>query len=171
MKFYLSIDDTDNLDSIGTGTIAEQIREKLVARGYGPCSLVTRHQLYIHEDIPYTSHNSSMCFCGEAPDSALADIIEIASDHLDEVAAEGSDPGLCVLEFNGEKDYQELIAFGKDAKKKILDQGGCHQMRWKQPDSFVRARRHRTGNYRCAGWCGPAYFRKRRRGQGGHEKH
>ena len=120
MKFYLSIDDTDNLDSIGTGTIAEQIREKLVARGYGPCSLVTRHQLYIHEDIPYTSHNSSMCFCGEAPDSALADIIEIASDHLDEVAAEGSDPGLCVLEFDGENDYQELIAFGKNAKKEIL---------------------------------------------------
>jgi len=120
MKFYLCIDDTDNLDSIGTGTIAEQIRAKLVARGYGPCSLVTRHQLFIHEDIPYTSHNSSMCFCGEAPDAAYTQIIEIASRHLDEVAAEGSDPGLCVMEFDENKDYQELIAFGKAAKKKIL---------------------------------------------------
>lgn len=37
MKFYLCIDDTDNLDSIGTGTIAEQIQEKLIAAGW-PCS-------------------------------------------------------------------------------------------------------------------------------------
>lgn len=120
MKFYLCIDDTDNLDSIGTGTIAEQIQEKLVTHGYGPCSLVTRHQLFIHQDIPYTSHNSSMCFHGEAPDEALSSIIDIASQHLDTVAAVGSDPGLCVLKFNAESNYNELINFGKDAKKKVL---------------------------------------------------
>lgn len=33
MKFYLCIDDTDNLDSIGTGTIAEQILEKIISSG------------------------------------------------------------------------------------------------------------------------------------------
>lgn len=120
MIFYLCIDDTDNLDSIGTGTIAEQIREKLIALGYGPCSLVTRHQLFIHEDIPYTSHNSSMCFYGEAPDDALSAIIETASQHLDTVAAEGSDPGLCVLQFDESNDYDEMIEFGKNAKKKVL---------------------------------------------------
>lgn len=120
MIFYLCIDDTDNLDSIGTGTIAEQIREKIIAHGYGPCSLVTRHQLFIHEDIPYTSHNSSMCFYGEAPDEVMSVIIAIASQHLDTVAAEGSDPGLCVLQFNAESNYDELIAFGKDAKKKVM---------------------------------------------------
>lgn len=120
MIFYLCIDDTDNLDSIGTGTIAEQIREKLIAQGYGPCSLVTRHQLYIHEDIPYTSHNSAMCFFGEAPDDAMPAIIATASQHLDTVAAEGSDPGLCVLQFESANNYDELMAFGKDAKKKVL---------------------------------------------------
>lgn len=120
MKFYLCIDDTDNLDSIGTGTIAEQILEKLITHGYGPCSLVTRHQLFIHEDIPYTSHNSSMCFHGEAPDEALSHIIDIASHHLDTVAAAGSDPGLCILKFDVENNYSELIDFGKNAKQKIL---------------------------------------------------
>lgn len=120
MIFYLCIDDTDNLDSIGTGTIAEQIREKIVAQGYGPCSLVTRHQLFIHEDIPYTSHNSSMCFHGEASDDAMKTIIAMASQHLDTVAAEGSDPGLCVLQFDESNDYDELIEFGKNAKKKVL---------------------------------------------------
>ncbi len=120
MKFYLCIDDTDNLDSIGTGTIAEQIQEKIILQGYGPCSLVTRHQLFIHEDIPYTSHNSSMCFCGEAPDDALAVIISLAADHLDTVAAVGSDPGLCVLAYDESCHYDELMEFGIDAKKTIL---------------------------------------------------
>lgn len=120
MKFYLCIDDTDNLDSIGTGTIAEQIQEKLIQHGYGPCSLVTRHQLFIHEDIPYTSHNSSMCFHGEAPDDALTRIIALAAEHLDTVAAVGSDPGLCVLAYDESCHYDELMEFGIQAKKKIL---------------------------------------------------
>jgi len=120
MKFYLCIDDTDNLNSIGTGTIAEQILEKIISCGFGPCSLVTRHQLYIHEDIPYTSHNSSMCFYGEAPEDSLSTIIELASHHLDTVAAVGSDPGLCVLKYNASVTYTDLIAFGKAAKKIVL---------------------------------------------------
>ncbi|VUZ28280.1 Uncharacterised protein [Acetobacterium wieringae] len=120
MKFYLCIDDTDNLDSIGTGTIAEQIQEKIIRQGYGPCCLVTRHQLYIHEDIPYTSHNSSMCFYGEAPDDALATIIDLAAKHLDTVAAVGSDPGLCVLAYDESCHYDELMEFGIQAKQTIL---------------------------------------------------
>ena len=120
MKFYLCIDDTDNLDSIGTGDIAEQILEKIISIGFGPCSLVTRHQLFLHKDIPYTSHNSSMCFNGEAPEESLSTIIDLASHHLDTVAAEGSDPGLCILKYNATGDYSDLIAFGKAAKKTVL---------------------------------------------------
>ena len=152
MIFYLCIDDTDNLDSIGTGTIAEQIRDKLINHGYGPFSLVTRHQLFIHEDIPYTSHNSSMCFYGEAPDDALPNIIKTASHHLDTVAAEGSDPGLCVLQFDSESNYDELIAFGKDAKKKSINESRCAKLCEKKSASFIRTRRNRTGDYWCSGW-------------------
>jgi len=120
MKFYLCIDDTDNLDSIGTGAITEQILKKLIDHGFGPCSLVTRHQLYIHEDIPYTSHNSSMCFYGEAPDESLSIIIDLASRHLETVSAVGSDPGLCILQYHASDNYSDLIAFGKAAKHTVL---------------------------------------------------
>lgn len=121
MKFYLCIDDTDSLDSIGTGTIAEQIQEKIIHQGYGPCSLITRHQLFIHEDIPYTSHNSSMCFYGEVPDNdALTTIINLAAEHLDTVAAVGSDPGLCVLAYDESCHYDELMEFGIQAKQTVL---------------------------------------------------
>ncbi len=120
MKFYLCIDDTDNIDSIGTGTIAEQIKDKILSLGYGPCSLIVRHQLFIHEDIPYTSHNSSMCFYGEAPDDAYGQIISMASEHLNTVAATGSDPGLCILKVTDSMNYSPLIEFGKSAKKIVL---------------------------------------------------
>lgn len=120
MNYYLCIDDTDNLDSIGTGTIAEQIRDKMVAAGYGPCSLVTRHQLLIHEDIPYTSHNSSMCFKGEVSFLNISEIVNIGCSHLKAVAAEGSDPGICILVVDPESDYSEITAFGKKAKRSVL---------------------------------------------------
>ena len=56
MVLYIALDDTDTLDSIGTGRLAREIAEDL-AREF-PVYAVTRHQLFVHPDIPYTSHNS-----------------------------------------------------------------------------------------------------------------
>ena len=59
MRLLICIDDTDNLDSKGTGAIAEELRDLIAERGWGTCGDITQHQLLLHEDIPYTSHNSS----------------------------------------------------------------------------------------------------------------
>ncbi len=58
----ISIDDTDDADSEGTGEIAEIIADGLVGKELAAVGRVTRHQLLIHPDIAYSSHNSSMCF-------------------------------------------------------------------------------------------------------------
>ncbi|WKY48726.1 hypothetical protein Q5O24_05260 [Eubacteriaceae bacterium ES3] len=121
MLYYICIDDTDNIDSIGTGTIADQLRQLLKETALSNPSLVTRHQLFIHPDIPYTSHNSSMCFTIEADKNAFHQIIELCSKHLLETAADGSDPGLCVLPFKENENYSDLIEFGKSAKASILN--------------------------------------------------
>ena len=65
MQILISIDDTDNLDSRGTGEIASLIAEAVQQKGWGTTGMVTRHQLLVHPDIPYTSHNSAMCFTAE----------------------------------------------------------------------------------------------------------
>lgn len=56
MTLYLGIDDTDTRESRGTGRLARMIAREL-SRSY-PVMGVTRHQLFVHPSIPYTSHNS-----------------------------------------------------------------------------------------------------------------
>jgi len=93
MRILVSIDDTDNLESRGTGEIASLIAEALQQKGWGTASVVTRHQLFVHPDIPYTSHNSAMCFVAEIGEDRLDQVITFAGHFLDTECAEGSDPG------------------------------------------------------------------------------
>lgn len=48
MKLLISIDDTDNIESRGTGQVAELLAEGIAANDWGTCGPVTRHQLLIH---------------------------------------------------------------------------------------------------------------------------
>ena len=69
MRLLICIDDTDSKTSEkGTGAIAEDIRDMVAETFDAPVSFISRHQLLIHPDVPYTSHNSSMCFGTEIPD-------------------------------------------------------------------------------------------------------
>lgn len=117
-KILICIDDTDNLESIGTGQLLENLCAELKREGLAESGFVTRHQLLIHEDIPYTSHNSSMC-C-EATSFDLNKTLSAARNYLEAHAAEGSDPGLCVLDFEMQADYSALMEFGKRAQEQVL---------------------------------------------------
>ena len=97
MDIYLSIDDTDNLDSPGSGHLAELMANTLQHHGLtSQCLNITRHQLLVHESIPYTSHNSSMCFPAVIDEDNLLNVIQFAKEFLKNSSAPGSDPGLCV---------------------------------------------------------------------------
>ena len=118
MKLFVCIDDTDNYDSIGTGELLENMMGEAAIKGLAKSGFTVRYQLYIHEDIPYTSHNSSMCCTAEATD--LEAFTEFCENYLEENSAEGSDPGLCVLPDDENLDYSSLIAFGKRAQNVVL---------------------------------------------------
>lgn len=122
MKIFLCIDDTDNIDSKGTGEIAQDFASLIESIGWGTCSSITRHQLLVHPDVPYTSHNSSMCFTAEINSEYLDETIEAAIKILETESAEGSDPGLCVFipDRLPQHQQQQLIAFGLRAKQEVL---------------------------------------------------
>lgn len=120
MNILISIDDTDNLDSPGSGRVAENLANELQKRGMAECADITRHQLFVHEDIPYTSHNSAMCFSAVSQSEQLADIIRFGEDFIRKESATGSDPGLCVAVADSDLDNEVLIAFGRRAKRSIL---------------------------------------------------
>ena len=82
MKILICIDDTDNIESRGTGEIAELLADGITRNGWGGCGQVTRHQLFLHPDIPYTSHTSSMCFPAEVEPDLMDRIISYCCQSL-----------------------------------------------------------------------------------------
>jgi hypothetical protein len=120
MKILVCIDDTDNLESRGTGELATELAAELENRAWGHSRFVTRHQLLVHPDVPYTSHNSSMCFEADVLPNCLSRFISHAGQYLEREGAPGSDPGLCVTVVERLADPQTLITFGQRAKKEIL---------------------------------------------------
>lgn len=96
MRVYLGFDDTDVLGGkMGTGKLVRLYEKKLPAgaRLWG----VLRHQLLVDKRIPFTSHNSPACAVVEVEDPEIVPmLIELAAQHLEELSAPGSDPGLCV---------------------------------------------------------------------------
>ncbi len=120
MQTFVCIDDTDNLEEKSTGKLAQIIIEDIEKRGMGKCSFITRHQLYFHPAIPYTSHNSTMCFVVEHTDNIYVPLKDLAIDFLINESAEGSDPGLCIVEMAKLKDKELVMNYGRRAKSEIL---------------------------------------------------
>ena len=61
ISLFIGIDDTDNLESRGTGFRVRELAREMRERGLADTKSITRHQLFVSPDIPYTSHNSSAC--------------------------------------------------------------------------------------------------------------
>jgi hypothetical protein len=121
IRAYIGFDDTDYLDSDrGTGKLARWFHEELPEG----CSIwgVVRQQLLVHEDIPYTSHNSSACVIVEMPELGLLDdLVTRAARHLERHALDGSDPGLCVTH-EGDPALPRLIAFSQRCTSQVVIQ-------------------------------------------------
>jgi tRNA(Ile2) C34 agmatinyltransferase TiaS len=119
MTIYLGIDDTDTRESRGTGRLARAIAAEL-ARSYTVTG-VTRHQLFVHPAVPYTSHNSSaVIHIRETENGITGDVFATAKEMMLDDFIEGSDPGICVATdsaING-----DLSRFGLAAKTSIVTQ-------------------------------------------------
>lgn len=120
LKILISIDDTDDLESRGTGEIAELLASGISSEGFGSCGPVTRHQLLLHPDIPYTSHNSSMCFPAEIPERLLETVTRYCCSTLARESAPGSDPGLCVVAPDRLERPEVLMEYGRTAKTTVI---------------------------------------------------
>ena len=118
MNLFVCIDDTDNLDSIGTGELLENMMREAAVRKLAVGGFIVRYQFLIDEAIPYTSHNSAMCCTAQSDDREA--FTAFCETYLRRTAAEGSDPGLCVLTDDPALDYAPLIAFGKRAQNEVL---------------------------------------------------
>lgn len=130
VKIYIAIDDTDDIGTAGTGEILENLCAGLQEKLHISFSRVTRHQLLIHKDIRYTSHNSSMCSFAETDPSIIPEIIKFSIEYLVKNCAERSDPGLCVVDLDklDKISIEKLIEWGWKAKKTVLKKEDAYSL-------------------------------------------
>ncbi|MFC2102629.1 ABC transporter substrate-binding protein [Bacteroidota bacterium] len=124
-KIYIGIDDTDNLESRGTGHMARALAQSLRHTGLVKVNCITRHQLLVDPRIPYTSHNSSACIAGKIGGNDYW-IRNYCSDFLLENAAAGSDVGLCIA-FE-EEIHEDIIRFGNLAKREVVSKSDAENL-------------------------------------------
>jgi hypothetical protein len=123
MHYLLGIDDTDNLESRGTGHRVRQLADWLAENKLANPLGITRHQLMVDPRIPYTSHNSSACL---SVDTAYADDVwEASREFLLRESAEGSDAGLTLAQWDSISD--EVLDFGRRAKLEVLTMPAAEQ--------------------------------------------
>lgn len=117
MIIYVGMDDTDNLESRGTGHLARQAAGRL-ARDFEVLGVV-RHQLLFDPRVPYTSHNSSAAIVLEAGHPVdLEMVFQRVKDWMLADFQPGSDPGLCVASDVPE----EITWFGRKAQQEFINQ-------------------------------------------------
>jgi len=114
---FIGLDDTDTLESRGTGHLARQIAAVLAA-DY-PVLGVTRHQLLLDPRVPCTKNNSSAAILlnadGDLDPIALLERVRalMLDDYLP-----GSDPGLCVAHAVP----AAVTEFGRRAQRQLVMQ-------------------------------------------------
>jgi hypothetical protein len=124
MIYLVGIDDTDNLESRGTGFIGRTMGETITASGLGTCGGVSRHQLLFDPRVPYTSHNSSLCL--ELESDKPDEMWDLMVDYLLKSCAPGSDCGLCMVE--ADKVPDSIIEWGLTAKRDLVKQVDAHTL-------------------------------------------
>jgi len=121
--FFIGLDDTDNLESRGTGHLAREIAAALAA-DY-PVLGVTRHQLLVDPRVPCTKNNSSAAVAlevdGDVDSSVLLDRVR---DMMLADFQPGSDPGLCVARVVPDT----VTEFGHRAQRELVTPGEAQEL-------------------------------------------
>lgn len=125
----IGIDDTDTVDSeYGTGRISRLLGDHLVDeiaeldwRGS------VRQQLLVDPRVPYTTHNSSATLICELPSAVdRVRIVDAAGRFLESIAADGSDPGLCVGRRSAVTDAVQ--GFGVTAAEDVVKEADAYDL-------------------------------------------
>lgn len=128
MDLLICIDDTDMPGTKGTGWLAQDMCRIMAEKGMGIASPISRHQLFVHEDVPYTSHNSAMCFEMALPGGDVEGLIRFVGGFLKQRSEPGSDPGLCVAASGPGLDRERLAEFGQQAKQAVLSKSEAYDL-------------------------------------------
>ncbi len=116
MMIYIGMDDTDTIESRGTGLLARNVAAAL-SEDYRVLGVVRQQLLPCDPRVPCTKNNSSKGLILEA--DAGCDLAALAAQVRALMLADfipGSDPGLCVTS----DAPAEVVEFGRRAQRELL---------------------------------------------------
>lgn len=116
MHYFIGLDDTDNLESRGTGHLARLMAGAL-AQDFQVHGVI-RHQLLDDERVPKTEKNSCAAVLFEGEPQPLEEIARFGRKLILDDYNPGSDPGLCVASVVS----TEVIVYGQRARREFLYQ-------------------------------------------------
>lgn len=116
MNYILGLDDTDNLESRGTGHLARELA-KALAQDFDVHG-VTRHQLLEDPRVPKTAKNSCAAILFSGDEFPLDELAGFARQFMLNDFQPGSDPGLCVAT----NVPDEIITYGKRVQREFITQ-------------------------------------------------
>lgn len=115
--WLIGIDDTDVPGSRGTGRLARMLAAALAEQRLQPCG-ITRHQLLVHPDVPYTTHDSSACVAVEWAGADISGLFEWMCRYVEDRSPAGSDPGICVAPASAV--HERAVRFGRRAQQTVV---------------------------------------------------
>ncbi len=116
MRYLIGVDDTDNLQSRGTGYRTRCMGSEVQRFAHLEC--IVRHQLLVDPQIPYTSHNSSVCMVVDMDEARFEELVDFCRSYLCSESAPGSDAGLCIAPLDQVAD--EIQEFGLAARSRVI---------------------------------------------------
>jgi len=123
-RYLMGLDDSDSARSPSTGDLARRLAEVLETERTVEPKGVTRHQLLVKKQIPFTAHNSAMCIVFDTEDGE--GVWETARDFLAFESERGSNPGLCLCQW--EAVSPDVMAWGQRAKQEVLKAEEAQQL-------------------------------------------
>jgi len=124
MKYFVALDDTDNKQSRGTGFKSRQLGKLIEEKKLGKVQSISRHQLFVHDKIAYTSQNSSACLIVDT--DSYEELKLLCIDYIQDVAEPGSDAGLCIA--REDQITNQVIDWGNRAKKEVLKKEEAYKL-------------------------------------------
>jgi len=118
---FIGLDDTDTLETRGTGHLARMIAVELA--GDLRIAGVVRQQLLVDDRVPCTKNNSCATILVDQ-EADLNDIFERVKALMLADFVPGSDPGLCVAG----SVPPDVVAFGKQAQRELVSQDAAKQL-------------------------------------------
>jgi len=124
MAYLIGIDDTDKKGSRGTGFRSRQMGSELELAGFGKVLGIMRHQLFIHDDISFTSQNNSFSLLVDCCD--YDGLKSFCRNFLIREELSGCNIGLGLVD---EKEIgDEVEEWGRRAKREILHEKEAHEL-------------------------------------------